>query len=302
MILGLWHSYRKNLFGLFCLFIGGLGLISAGYSQEQPEVNSPGRATENASVVGKNKTVKGGEEGWEAPKRKSFSAAERRKECRKYEGQLISYYGRVFKVDSCKRREVIGSKNVSELTRKSRKKIITVSSDTIIMLEEGKAWSLGGASEKRTCKVLEGRYVITGSSDIYFVENCKRRPFPDWETYREHRSKGSRNKSDVLDLSENEFIAIKQGREFDSILDEAYRKLLKQEQEVDTIPLKEACRGLNGKFVTYYSKVYKVEGCKKREVKTAGSIQKHISLLKDIRELSSSQWISLPNGKDLNLK
>lgn len=256
----------------------------------------------NASEKDKDKVKKGGESGWLPPQQKTFSKGDRKAECRKYEGKLISYYGRVFKVKSCKRREIVGPQGVSELTRKGQK-ITPVGNDTIIMLEEGQEWAGSVANAKRSCRVLERQYVITGSSEIYFVENCKRRPFPDWETYRDHRAKKSKQKSTaVLDLTQDEFDSLKEGEPFVSVLDEAYRKLLNQDEEVDIIPLKEACRGLNGRFVTYYSRVYKIEACKKREVRSEGSLQKRIGQLKNLKELSSSQWISLPNGKALTLK
>ncbi len=265
----------------------------------EPDAASSQRVEESNAESDVGAATKKGEE-WTPPPQKSFSSKEKKAECKKYEGKYIGYYGRVFKVQSCLRREIVRSDAIGALTAKGLT-IIPVEGDTIIKLDPGRDLSLRHLTNERGCKQLEGQYVVTGASDIYFIEGCKKRLFPDWETYLEHKKKRKQVKKEILELSEFEFNRIPTSQPFESILDEEYKRLLGAYKMMEIIPLDEACKGIDGRFVTYYSKIYKIERCYKREV--VGSIKEVMKLpTNGFKELSSEQWLSLPNGKTYPLK
>ncbi len=234
--------------------------------------------------------AKGGEAGWKAPKQLSFSAGEAKKTCRRYEGRYISYYGKVFKVENCLRRELDGE----SLDALGKKKIAvqTVENDVIIMLGQGEPIFANKLSY--SCKKLSQRYIISPTGEMYLMEDCKLRVFPDYETYDEHVKKHKLNRS-ILELRSEEFSSFQLGKPMPTILDSIYNQESIIEHEVDMIPLAEACAGIEGKYISYYSKIYKIEKCNKREV-LDDRVVRNIGRKKKIKEISSEQWISLPDG------
>lgn len=230
--------------------------------------------------------------------RKEFSRGEVQKICKKYRGQLIAYYGEVFRVEDCERRPIINNKTVYSLLR-SGKKIIDVDGDTIAALPEGEPVDLATTLESaRSCKSLEGSYVTFSSVDVYIVEHCKKRLFPDWETYIRHRQKRGEKKGEILSLSSVEFESLEAGKPIVSIFDDIFAKLLYGSAEVDVIPVDEACAGVNNHLVSYYSRLYRIERCRKREVTDPESYLRHGGASAGkIKELTSEQWLSLPDGQ-----
>jgi hypothetical protein len=232
------------------------------------------------------------------PKKASFSDAEIKAECRKFEGKFIAYYDRVFKVEGCKRREVI-SDDVEATPILKGHRVIPVENITVAKIPEGPALGSSPKGRKPDCSKIEGRYVISRASDVFFVEKCKKRPFPDWDTYADHAARHPRKAQDILELPEEEFLALPLGPEFPSTLNDEYKKMLVTEKNVDVLPLDEACKGLNGTYLSYYAKIYKIEKCRKREVDAERFVMRFPNY--KLREMSSEQWISIPTGKHLKL-
>jgi hypothetical protein len=225
---------------------------------------------------------------------KQFTERERQSECRKYEGKYIGYYSQVYFVESCKRREITDP----DLTQQvSRQGVTQVTGDTLVKLEEGKVLDELKTKKLRSCAELAGHYVTFGGGDVYFVEKCAKRPFADWETFLAHRSERKRSNEAVLELSKQEFDKIPTGKEVSSVLDKVFKDLLEGQAEVHVIPVDEACKGLNGKYVSYYSQLYKIENCRKRPLDVEAFLAKNRNL--KFQELSSEQWLSLPEGKAL---
>ncbi|MCX6131973.1 MAG: hypothetical protein NTX25_23320 [Proteobacteria bacterium] len=185
-------------------------------------------------------------------KKQSYSKAEVQAECRKYEGQIIAYYDRVFKVDACKRHEVVSDDDEQHPLVKGRR-IIPVESSTIAKIPEGTVIGSSPKGKKPNCASIEGRYVISRASDVFYVEKCKKRPFPDWDTYADHSAKHQKKGQEILELSEEEFLALPIGVEFKSSLDEEYSKMLVTEKSVDILPIDEACKGLTR---TYHNHLF----------------------------------------------
>ena len=201
--------------------------------------------------------------------KKSFSKAELAKICEQVEGKLIAFYDDIYKVEQCHRRPLRDNKTVYNMQREGQK-VIDVDSDVVAAIPEGEpldeAMTLKNA---RGCSKLEGRYVTYSNVDVYFIDKCKKRIFPDWMTYIEHRERRNDKKGEILALSWVEFEAIPVGAPIASVVDAMFAKMLTGEAGVEVIPVDEACAGLEGKVASYYSYVYRVEKCHKREITNA---------------------------------
>lgn len=229
------------------------------------------------------------------PKKTEYSAGDVQKECKKYEGQFVAYYDRIYKIEKCKRREIISSDDDQNPVMNGRK-VITVDSQTIAKIPSGEA--IGGEKPvgKINCLKYEGRYVLSRGDEVYFIDKCQRHHLPDWDTYVEHSQKRGKRGLEIFELTEAEFNAIKPGKDIVSVLDEEYKKLLDAGKDVDIIPLAEACKGMNGRFVSYYSRIYRIEGCRKQPVDAETFMQKNPGY--KLTEMSSEQWVSIPTGKN----
>ena len=93
--------------------------------------------------------------------------------------------------------------------------------------------------------------------------------------------------------------SLKLGKEIPSIMPAIFKKLLSGSAQVDVIPLNEACRNVNGKLVFYYTHIYKIENCRKREVDAEEYMKRHKYDRFKLPELTSEQWVSLPDGKPM---
>jgi hypothetical protein len=240
--------------------------------------------------------------------RKEFSTGEIRRICDKYAGQLVAYYGEVYKIDHCVRRPLLSSKTIYTLMRQGQR-VVDIDGDVMAALPEGEPVDLATSeASARSCKELNGKYVSYSAVDVYFVEACKKRLFPDWTTYLKHRAERGDARGEILALSWVEYARLEDGAPIRSIVDDMFAKLLSGEAGVDVIPVDEACEGVEGRLVSYYARLYRVERCKKREITSpeaflrrqagAAGIGGALDKLKVI-ELRSEQWLSLPDGEPI---
>lgn len=234
------------------------------------------------------------EEGWTEVKK--FTDAERKEICKQYEGKFIGYYQRLYKIKNCQRRSVTRNK---ELMSRTPVNVLVVEPEVIAALPMGPPLDSKEASHRRSCKELEGHYVTFTFTSIYLVQKCVLKEFPDWETFQDHRKKNNRLRKPVLALKSNEFFSMKRSdRPLASVIDKVYASVLTGEAGVDVIPLDEACEGIEGKDVYFYSKIYRIQSCRKREYDPEYYVRKKDGEVKLI-ELSSSQWLSLPDGEPM---
>lgn len=240
----------------------------------------------------------GGEPGWIPPEPKTFSQAEVQAECRKYQDKLISYFTQVFKVENCKRREIQSDEFLLNWTRQG-KPIFSVENDTIIKLPLGQPITSTLAARAFNCQLVEGRYVISGNNNVFYVQNCQRRAFPDWETFSAHRMQHKLTKQPMVELSESELQQLQPGPPVPTVFDDSLQAAFDAESQIDIIPVDEACRGLNGRYVTYYSRVYRIEQCRKREIVDPDLSGRRQFGTQSFVELSSEQWLSLPDGEPI---
>ena len=224
------------------------------------------------------------------------------KPCGDLEGKYIAYYGDVYLIKNCKRYRVPKDK-IYELT-KSEEIHVAESKDMQITT---KGPDLDSGKQSRKCKDLEGQYVSFAYSDVYFVKRCRKYLIPDWETAENHmrKTQGHLNKTpEILSLTWEEFSQLKVANQLASVLDKEYFETMQKlkEQQVDIISQGEACEGINGKYVSYYSRVYKIERCFKRLVDGAALSRVASKKMANIKEISSQVWISIPAGSPIEVK
>lgn len=234
----------------------------------------------------------------EAPvRRKIFSPNERKAICDKYQGRLVAYYNDVYKVEGCKRRMIVNSKTVYNMMREGQE-VMDIDSDVMVALPEGSPIDLAvNAQGARGCQALEGMYVSYSATDVYFVEKCQKRIFPDWATYVDHRQKRGDGRGEILSLNWLEFSQLTVGRPVPSIIDDMFAKLLRGDGSTDIIPVDEACAGLDGKVVAFYSRLYQIEKCRKREITDPEAFMFKTGVERaKIPDLTAQIWLSLPDG------
>ena len=230
--------------------------------------------------------------------------AEKKATCKKYEKAYIGYYGTVYHVKGCKRYE-LSSEQVYKLTKAGKLKLKEVGANVVASLPGGGDFQEAGKSSGDLCKRLEGQYITFSFVDVYWVDSCKKRPFPDWSSYESHRGKLKNVRVPLKSLELEDFLALENGEPMPSVIDEEFRELLRPDN-VDIIPLDEACLGVVGTYVTYLGQIYFIEAmkqkeagarlCQKRRVDAEEYTRKRANSKFHLKELSSSQAISIPEG------
>ncbi len=236
----------------------------------------------------------------DTPAPKEFSLLETQKACAKYKDKLISVYGEIYKLRHCTRHLVQDQEEIFKLTRQGTT-VVEVDATDVAAIPVGPTWDTVSVKE-RPCATFNKKYVTFSYTDIYYVENCVRRLIPDYETLLVHRQERGQKNGEVLALTSKEFWSIRHGRDIASIIDKDFAKLLEGSAGVDIIPVDEACKGVEGKLVTFYSRMYKIEKCRKREIDAESfTMNRKLGDTKLI-ELKPEQWISMPDGKPYSFK
>ena len=207
--------------------------------------------------------------------------------CQKYEGTHISYYNQIFLVRDCKRHLISNQKQVYSLTKQGAE-ITRVEAAVIRALPAAgkKKVSAQQISKEELCREVNNRY-ITYSRGIYYVDDCRKRPFPNWDSYREHlRNREDNAATEVVALNLQKFRTIPLGKNMPDV-----NALLLTKRPTVAVDVDKICKDLEGKHVSYYSKIYYIENCQKRLVPYQTLKEEPIEV---VRELTSEQWLALP--------
>lgn len=230
---------------------------------------------------------------------KKVHAGDRDRACRSFEGQYISYYGEIYRVENCHRRAIHSQRALFDIMGQVNS-VVEVDGKTISSIPEGSPIAEDSPTGiKRGCKDLEGKYITHSYVDVFFVEKCRKRLLPDWETYLAHRQQRGDEKSEIVSVNWDEFSAIQLGKDVPSVVDVEMKKLLEADKAPDVLPAAEACEGLEGVYASYYSRLYRIEHCRKREINPDSFFDKRSGLNTKVVELTSQQWISIPDGKPM---
>lgn len=236
----------------------------------------------------------------DTPPPKQFTPREIQIVCNKYKNSLVSVYGELYKISNCTRHLISNQDEIFKFAKQGVK-TVEVDATDVAALPVGDTWE-HVSTKDRPCTFFSKKYVTFSYTDIYFVENCVRKLVPDYETLLSHRKAQGIKGTEILALTAREFYGIRQGRDITSIVDKEFSKLLDGSAGVDIIPIDEACRGVDGKIVTFYSRMYKIEKCRKREINAEKyTMGRRVNDTKLI-ELRPEQWVSMPDGKPFEPK
>lgn len=299
-------KYLKSILATIGLGIPVLITEGHGFGQDSSEFGETSTSTPSLSNAGAKPSDEDDDSIIKRPKEedppppKEFTKAEIQKVCSKFKDKLISVYGEIFKLQNCVRHHVTDQEQVFQMTRQGVQ-VVEVEATDVAALPIGQTWEQVRAKD-RPCSAFNKKYITFSYTDIYYVENCVRRLIPDYETLLVHRQERGQKNGEVLALTPKEFWSIRQGRDISSIIDKDFAKLLDGSAGVDIIPVDEACKGVEGKIVTFYSRMYKIEKCRKREIDAeAFTMNRKLGDAKLI-ELKPEQWISMPDGKPYTFK
>ena len=197
------------------------------------------------------------------------------KYCGDYEGKLIAFYNDAFRVTQCRRIPV----SYAELNEalKGGEEVMKVTSEVIYALPlapgsqrsgdgmPGGGGGLGDSPGVPPCVDLENTYITPDQERVYFVENCRKRAFNSWSDYTRDRFKRGVQKTRLIFLTEQVMSQIRSGRDMPA---PSLDPMVQQMNMADEQPQRGAdvCRELEGKFISYFSFLYKVERCRKRAV------------------------------------
>jgi hypothetical protein len=276
------------LFGVTSVALGQLAGQTSGESTGQPATRAAAAAPTTAPAIEIPKIVE----------RRSFTDLERRKICNRYAGRYIAYYGDVFKVENCKRRPILNSKTVYGVLREGVE-MENVAAEVIAALSEGEPLDYAMTeSDARSCQELEGKYISYSNVDVFYIEKCQKRLLPDWTTYLDHRAQRGQQYGEILSVSWLELSRLKEGEPIPSITDREFAKsgVVVEAPNVDVIPIDEACKGINGKTVFYYSNIYRIENCRKRAIDPQEYFRNYSREDTQLQAMTSEQWISIPDG------
>ena len=193
----------------------------------------------------------------------ALSPRKRRKKtlklCNEYNGKLISYYDTVFKVVNCQR-VPIDHTAVNQHLKKGEK-IFKVTSEVIYLIPLQKTQKKK-AKASLSCKDIDGEYVTADHEVIYFIDRCKKRRFPDWQTYQEHRHRRGIHQSQFLLVDQHTLAKLRSRPDFPSSL--PYTTSPLDKDPTTQLSRTQLCQKLEGQFISYFSQVYYVEKCRKR--------------------------------------
>jgi hypothetical protein len=226
------------------------------------------------------------------------------KTCQQYEGQYLAYYDLVFVVKKCQR-HLLSDEEVYALTRKNIRPLEVPDIARIVQtIPRGGNWSNEEEQRKaeNPCSAYDHLYVTDGL-EIYWVDKCELKMFPDWASYESHRGNLGKNPPHLRYLDEKQLLKFKRGKPLASVIDGEYREL---DQPIATIPLAQACKGKLNQFVSYLDMVFYIEatkaGCVRRIVDAEAFTRSRGRETYALQELNSSEVITIPLGSPYLLK
>ena len=241
-----------------------------------------------------------------------LTAAEKQEICKEFSRKnisYISYYENVFEIKNCERIRLSNSR-VKELTRRGVR-VQDADHKAIEALPlRPKIIEKGAENREELCKKYHHKYITYAYVDVYWVEGCVKHPFPDWSSYENHAGKLRDSRPSLVTPASDDFYRLETGEPMKSIIDEEFRSMLQaQGDQADLLPLDEACKGINGQYVTYLGQIYFIDRkpgkkgtgpfCHRRVVDSEEFTRKRGMSGFNLPELSSSQALSIPVGEPM---
>lgn len=278
------NTKRAVLFCLVtCAFVGHAQVKKQG--EEKAESKS---SVEDSAAAKERSAI----ERFKEPPLKPITDLERKQACQKYESKYISSYGLVYFVKKCKRYE-LDADEVSQMTRKNVH-FREVDQRVIAALEEGTTFDELN-KKKFNCQRFNNA-LVDYDLVTYRAKNCTLQEFPDDPTLQEYRRKNQLQGKPIVSLTHDEFVQFKVGDPMLSILKDTI-----EDSPLTIIPMKDVCRNLVGKRVSYLDTIYLInrskngKDCWKKSLE-ADTYTRKAGKTPKMQELSSSQALSIPDS------
>ena len=207
--------------------------------------------------------------------------------CDKYEGKYVSYYQKVYLVKNCRRHD--STKDAFKIS-KSGTQIHEVDASVVRQLPlAGDARGASVLKLSSLCKRLEKNYVSLSSTEVHYVDGCRKRSFLSWQDYEEHRRKHSSGiKGRLIFLKKEELNMLPTGKLMPATSKKHKNKI---EERMSKNSKAKLCKNLEGKYVSYYRLLYHIKGCRKHLLSYEAMQKKGGSVH---TELNTEQWKGIP--------
>ncbi len=221
--------------------------------------------------------------------------------CKDYNGKIVAYFSDVYRVKDCTLIPIESELELMNIQRQGQN-IVEIDRDVVASMKldtTEKTKNEPKIAKGHDCRSLNGKYITYTLNEIYYVENCKKRLLQDWDNYIEHSQKTTLSNSRITELSWEEYNAIEEGIPLSSATDKYLTKKITEEgKEIVLVSQQEACRGLEGRYISFAANLYKIESCKRRLIedeKLTAKLSNQLGLI----ELESWRFASLPEGKPI---
>ena len=279
----------------------------------------------------------GSKEPLEDARMKKYNYVKTRAEaCKAFEGKIVTYTDQTSLVTSCKQRLIEDPELLNELVHSQNKQVIEVPASVYRLMPFGEpfnrtdSFSTRKTSNKKItadeCESLNDHYITVSGMNYYYVESCKKRAFSDFSELQAH----NRGKSTIVSITPELFYRIpngagmkpqandeakilykidggvawsrldrKEGENVPSDSPESLNKIHQKSKE--RVNKAQLCTKFNRKIVSFYSQIYFIDDCKKRNIKELSiPLQQKIAEHGGITDLTPEQIAAIPNGKEIS--
>lgn len=273
-----------------------------------------------------------------APDASSFRNLKTRQQaCDAFEGRVVAYYDQTGLVRNCRFRLITDPLMLNLLKNQNAKEVTEIPASVYRLLPhgepiqesevEGFEKTLGIKIQGSICSALEKQIVTATGVSFYYVENCKKRLFPNYASLQEQSDVQQTIKTitpaQLSKLGDGPEMPNKAGglsdiwikidgdvtwqRSFRSAdqgttlqdTPELFRRAAQEAQK----PVNKGalCREINGRLVSFYGHVYFVENCSLREIEEQSlELQIAIEQGKGIRDLTANEKRTLKEGRAIS--
>jgi hypothetical protein len=251
--------------------------------------------------------------------------------CAEYEGKIVSFVDYVSLVEGCKQRRIEDQQLLNDLLVLKKTAIVDIPSSTFRKIPPGLSFRRkdyqamekdGGPTRSSLCKENEGRYATTDGEEFFLISDCKLRRVESFQSLVDDSANGK----PVLVLAPEVLEQIPKGSEIkskdkeessvlyrvdgDVIWSRLYEGKVNRSSEdsletmkkielelVSRLDRGEVCKSLEGRVISFFSKLYLVDKCVRRPLEGISLVlQAKIVDAKGISDVTSGQYRMLPEG------
>lgn len=273
-----------------------------------------------------------------APDSSSYQNVKTRQQaCETFDGRVVAYYDQTGLVRNCRFRLITDPLMLNLLRNQNAKEVTEIPASVYRLLphgepiQEGEAegfeQTLGIKMKSSICRALEKQIVTATGLNFFYVENCKKRLFPNYASLQEQ----SDVQQTIKTITPAQLDKLESGPDMPNMAsslsdiwikidgDVTWQRSFRSADQGPTLPdspeqfrktAQEAqqpvnknrlCSEINGRLVSFYGHVYFVENCSLREVEQQSlELQIAIEQGKGIRDLTASEKRLLKDGRAIS--